>query len=367
MTQDPMRGATHAVAREAAGALAATRPVRLASIGLGWWGEVLAGAVARTGGAVVVTGYARSPQAREHFATVIGCRTADSLEAVLADPEVDGVLIATPHSTHLDLIRRAAAAGKHVFVEKPLTLRHADGVAAVAAARAAGVILQVGHHRRRSPALRRLKQLVADGALGTISMLESNLSTSMGLEVRDGWRTDPEESPLGGLTALGVHMIDNLIHLAGPVVAVSALSRRTLARNATDEVTMLTLEFAGGALGHVGTSVVTPKLCTTSAHGDLGAAFSEEEGSRLFVQRLGETTRIEVADLSGPDALDDQMVEFVRCIRDGVAPEVGGPEALEVVAVVEAAVRSAAEGRVVTIAEVRSTSTPMTAADRADV
>lgn len=326
-------------------------PLRYASIGLGWWGAVLAGAVRRAGDAEVVTGYARSERTRDEFAAEVGCAPAPSVESVLEDPSIDAVLIATPHSTHLDLIRAAAAAGKHVFVEKPLALSVSDGRAAVAAAEQDGVVLQVGHNRRRAPAMRRLRALVDEGFVGTVSMLESNLSTPMGLAVRDGWRTDPSESPLGGLTALGVHMIDNLIALAGPAVAVSALTRRTLGRNRTDEVTMLDLVFEGGALGHVGTSVVVPKLCVTSVHGDLGAAFSEEEGQRLFVQRTGEEARTELTDVSGPDSIVDQMAEFARCIRSGATPEVDGHQALRVVEVVEAAIRSADERRVVDIAE----------------
>lgn len=332
----------------------ASGTLRFASVGLGWWGAVLARAVRQAGGAEVVTGFARSAAARESFAVEMGCAPAPSLQHVLEDPGVDALLVATPHSTHLDLIRAAAAAGKHVFVEKPLALSVSEGRMAIRAAEEAGVVLQVGHNRRRAPAMRRLRGLVDDGSIGTISMLESNLSTPMGLEVRDGWRTDRAESPLGGLTALGVHMIDNLIYLAGPAVAVSAMTRRTLARNSTDDVAMLCIEFEGGALGHVGTSVVVPKLCITAVHGDLSSAHSEEEGQRLFIQRVGESERREVPDVAGPDSIVDQMAEFVRCVRDGQPPEVGGRQALEVVAVVEAAILSADERRVVDLAEVRA-------------
>lgn len=326
--------------------------VRLASFGLGWWGEMLARSVAAAGNGEIVTCYARSESARQDFADAIGCATAGSVDDVLADERVEGVLIATPHSTHRDLIERAAAAGKHVFVEKPLTLNHADGAAALEAARDAGVILQVGHNRRRAPAMRRLRALIDDGSIGRIGMLESNLSVPMGLETKAGWRSDPDECPLGGMTALGVHMVDNLIYLAGPAVAVSAMSRRTLARNATDDVTMLCIEFAGGALGQVGTSVVSPKLCTTSVHGELGSAYSEEEGQRLFVQRTGEMQRTELEGVEGPDSIIDQLVEFSRCIREGGTPEVSGEQGLEVVAVLEAAMLSSAERRVVDITEI---------------
>jgi predicted dehydrogenase len=331
-----------------------TEKVRLASFGLGWWGEMLARSVAAAGNGEIVTCFARSEGSRDAFAAAVGCDTATSVDEVLADERVEGVLIATPHSTHLDLIERAAAAGKHVFVEKPLTLTYADGAAAIAATEAAGVLLQVGHNRRRAPAMRRLRALIDEGAIGRLGMLESNLSVPMGLETKSGWRSDPDECPLGGMTALGVHMVDNLIYLAGPAVAVSAMSRRTLGRNPTDDVTMLSLEFEGGALGYVGTSVVTPKLCITSVHGELGSAYSEEEGQRLFVQRTGELQRTEVEGVEGPDSIVDQMAAFCRAVRGGPGPEVDGWQGLEVVAVLEAAVRSASERRVVDVAEIRN-------------
>ena len=135
--------------------------VRLASVGLGWWGNVLAdGAVAR--GAEIAACFARTPESREEFARKQGCEAAPSYEAVLDDPAIDGVILAIPHSTHADYVVTAAAAGKHVFVEKPFTLTVADAKRAIAAMEEAGKVLLVGHNRRRLPAIRRLKELIAE-------------------------------------------------------------------------------------------------------------------------------------------------------------------------------------------------------------
>ncbi|MDH5423191.1 MAG: Gfo/Idh/MocA family oxidoreductase, partial [Acidimicrobiia bacterium] len=118
--------------------------VRLASIGLGWWGGILADAVTTSGKGEVVTCFARTPETRQAFAEKRGFVAADSLESILQDESIDGVIIATSHESHLPLIQAAAAAGKHVFVEKPLTLTPADGRAAIDAAKAGGVLLQTG-------------------------------------------------------------------------------------------------------------------------------------------------------------------------------------------------------------------------------
>jgi predicted dehydrogenase len=137
--------------------------VRLALIGLGWWGGELAKAIRRAGNGQVVRCFARSEESRKAFAEEHGCATAESHEAILDDPEVDGIAIATPHSTHLPMIRAAAEAGKHVFVEKPLTLSVAEAREAIDIAERWGIILQVGHNRRRASATRAVKALVDAG------------------------------------------------------------------------------------------------------------------------------------------------------------------------------------------------------------
>lgn len=115
------------------------RQVGLGSIGLGWWGKVLADAAAKTGEARIVSCFARGEEGRNAFAEKYGCRAAPSLDELLADPEVEGVLVATSHGSHRALIEAAAAAGKAVFVDKPLTVSVAEGKAAIAAAEAAGI------------------------------------------------------------------------------------------------------------------------------------------------------------------------------------------------------------------------------------
>ncbi|MGH3681218.1 MAG: Gfo/Idh/MocA family protein, partial [Natronosporangium sp.] len=115
---------------------------RLGFVGLGRWGQTLATAARRGGEAEVALGCARTDAAREQFAAEFGCPTVSDVDAVLADPAVDAVVLATPHTTHADLAVRAAQAGKHVFVEKPLALDVAGARRAVDAAAAAGVVLQ---------------------------------------------------------------------------------------------------------------------------------------------------------------------------------------------------------------------------------
>lgn len=327
-------------------------PLRVASIGLGWWGGTLA-EKGRAAGLDIVAAFARSPEARDDFAAAHGCAPADSLEAVLADDAVEAVLIATPHSTHADLTVAAAEAGKHVFVDKPFTLTVAEAKRAIAAADAAGVVLQVGHNRRRQPANRRLKQMTEAGDLGMIQYAEANLSYPKGLNPRTGWRGDPAESPAGGMTGLGVHMADNLNYLLGRPARVAAFSKQIAAPGTLDDVTVATLEYESGPLAMLATAMVIPDIARTALWGTEAAAWNEIDGARFYVQKVGEKDRTEET-VGILDTVVDELEEFSRNVRTGSKPETGGTEALEVVAVLEGLVESVETGTVVDLDEVRA-------------
>ncbi len=325
--------------------------VRLASIGLGWWGSELADAVTRTGTAEIVSCFARSPEGRSQFAAKHGCRAAGSLDELLADPEVEGVVIATANQSHRSLIEQAALAGKHVFVDKPFTNTVADGVAAVAAARTADVLLQVGHQRRRTAAKRRIKAMLEAGELGDVETVVTNQSMPNGFKMPEkAWRWDPEQSPLGSMTSLGVHKIDTMHYLVGPVRTVSALTRPGRSRP-IDEATVLALEFESGALGTLTTSFFTPVINETTVFGTDAAAYSSDGGARLRVQQRNDAHPEEV-ELDQIDPVVDQLADFARAIRGEIPVEVDGEAGLAVVAVMEAAVESAASGKSVEVASV---------------
>ena len=318
--------------------------VRLGSIGLGWWGSTLAEAAAGSGLATVVSGYARRPEGRAVFAEKHGCRSADTLDELLDDPDVEAVLIATSHQTHRPLIEAAAAAGKHIFVEKPLTNTVSDGAAAVAAAEAAGVLLQVGFQRRRTPAKRRIKAMIEAGELGDIETVIAHQSIPNGYKMPDeAWRWDPEQSPLGSMTSLGVHKIDTMHYLVGPIRRVFALTRPGRTRP-IDEATVLALEFESGALGTLTTSFFTPVVNEIEVFGTDAAAYSSRGGERLRVQGRTDPQPEEVP-LEPVDPIVDQLAAFARAVRGEIEVEVDGRAGLAVVAVMEAAIRSAAEGR----------------------
>lgn len=326
--------------------------VRAGLIGLGWWGSVLADAAERGGALEIVTAFARSQVTREQFAATRGCEAAPSFEAVLEDPAIDAVILATPHSLHREMVEAAAEAGKHVFVEKPLTLEVADAQACRAAAERAGIVLQVGHHRRRQSANRRVKELLDDGSLGVVHQLEATFHVPKFQDPVSSWRADRDETPGGGMTGLGVHMLDSFHYFVGATTRVMAYSKRILGRWEIDDATVVALEFDSGPLGYLGTSLVLPKRCDVSVYGTEGVAWSEEDGTRVFRQAKDEGARME-EPVDASDALADQLIEFAACISDGGSPETGAAEAIAVVEVLQAIVESLRTGRSVDVAEVR--------------
>jgi predicted dehydrogenase len=317
------------------------------------WGSRLAGAVGRVPGIALETCFARSPEQREEFAAAHGCRPAKSLDEILADPAVSGVLVATPHSTHEEIAVAAAGAGKHVFVEKPLTLDTAAAKRIIEACDRVGVVLQVGHDRRRQPGISWLKSLVDTGDLGEIAQAEANLSRGGGLQMApDSWRADPAERPGGSMTALGVHMVDTLHHLLGPTSRVSAYSRTLIGASALDEVTGVLIEFASGALGYLGTSYVVPKVSRVAVFGTEAMAWSEDEGSKCYLQKKEDPDRIPV-EVGTLDTVDDEIAEFRESMLGNAVPTTGGPEGLEVVAVLQAVLASVERGASVEVDEFR--------------
>lgn len=329
-----------------------TARAKVAIVGVGRWGRVLADGANASGELDIVSCYSRTPATRASFAADYGCTAFDSVEELLADPALDGVVIASTNSTHRALIEQAAAAGKGAFVDKPLTLSASDSKAAVDAANTAGTVLQVGYQRRRLPANRAIRALIEAGELGDVLLAEAHQSSPNGhIMAAAAWRWDPVESPLGSMTSLGVHSIDTVSYLCGRIERVSATVRRDKFARTIDEATGLLFEFESGAVGTLVSSFFTPQLSRLSVHGTEGAAFMDADGTKLAVQRRGEVDRREVP-LEHLDAIADQMGEFGRALRGEATPETSGREGLIVDLVMAAAEESVRTRRAVDVERV---------------
>lgn len=314
--------------------------VRLGIVGLGNWGHRLAEAVHLVDDAALISCFARTESTRLEFGERHHIPPARSIEELAAS--VDGVLVATPHSTHVDVVIELADRGMAVMVEKPLALSVVDAERCTEAARRNNTILQVAHYRRRAPATRHLRQLIEDGSLGSVHLLEGHFSRVMQPDPARPWRENPDEAPAGAMTALGVHMVDNLLYLAGESPSrLSAFSTTVDRSSPLDDITSMHMEFPSGAIGALTTSLRLPKLITCAAHGSAMIGWSEADGVRCFTLRDGDESRTEVP-LPARDPMLDNVAHFVECVRTQTQPETGGAEGTAVVRILEAMTQSAA-------------------------
>jgi len=289
-----------------------------AIIGPGRWGRVLVESVQAAGvpkGEHIrfTRAAARSPEKAGEFAAAQKLMLGDDYGAVLADPEIGAVVLATPHTQHRAQIEQAAAAGKNVFSEKPLTLTRADAEAAVEACKRAGVVLAVGHNRRFLPAMHALKWMIDRGELGRILHIEANYSAGRGPHYRPGmWRAETAESPAGGMTGFGIHILDAMLHLCGPLAAVRGTSLRQVAAE-IDDTTFATLRFASGMTGYFST------LTATAPNWRL-----EVFGSKGWAHMLGRDV-LEVCFLEGaPKTRQFEPFDIERAELEAFAVAAGG-------------------------------------------
>ena len=182
-------------------------------------------------------------------------------------------------------------------------------------------------------------------------MIEGNLSNPMGLDLEEGdWLWHQSESPAGALSQLGVHHMDTLIYLAGPVKRVSSFMSKRFTPGEIPDVTGTMVEFESGVQGYVGSNFASPRWTFfINVYGTKGNIhYDRFEG--LYHKETDEA-RVAVP-YKGVDILRDELDHFADCVRTGAEPETGGQEGIDALAVVVAAIRSAAEGRAVEIAEV---------------
>src|SRR6185436_2562550 len=193
--------------------------INAAIVGMGWWGKTLVESVQGSSDIIrFVSGASRTPSAElSAFADQQSLKLAPSFESLRSDATVDAVVLATPHSMHSQQVIAAAAAGKHVFCEKPFALTKADAEAAVNATQKAGVTLGLGYNRRFHPEMTKLRERIRTGDLGIILHVEATMTFPNALMLKaNQWRAQREETPCGGLTPMGVHAIDGMIDLCGP-------------------------------------------------------------------------------------------------------------------------------------------------------
>lgn len=329
-----------------------TGPLRVACVGMGWWSDVLADAIQRSGKLEIVSCYTRSEQKRQAFAAKYRCRPAPSYEAMLADAKIEAIINTTPNDAHLATTCAAAAAGKHVFLDKPIANSIADGRAITEACRKAGVVLALGYQRRRESHFRWIRRQIDDGLFGRLVNAEANISRDrLGKIDLTSWRYQAAGMPGGVMLQIGIHYVDVLHYLIGPIRAVRGQLAQLVLPGDNPDVASLMLEHENGALSTLNASYASAsEYYLMNIYGrDATAYYDLHNGLRLL--KRGENRPVAV-DCAGNDTLVEELEEFAAAARGQGQHEVCGEYATVSLAVVRAGILSARQGRRVEVAEI---------------
>jgi len=323
--------------------------INAALIGLGWWGKShLAAAQGKSAKLRFVHGVSKEMDAAVPLAETYGFTLSDDLERALVDPRVQAVVLATPHSLHTDQVVRVAAAGKPVFCEKPFALKRADAERSVEACRRAGVALGVGTNKRFWPSMVELRRVVKSGALGRIMLIEGHYSNENSGMHFSAWRDSPDESPGGGMTGTGIHLLDAFVSIAGPVSEVNA--RLTRQRSGADprDTIGVNFEFASGLTGYFGAVRASPIYWRVHVFGDEGSAEALGETQVVLRSRGGRT---EVRDFQKVDSILAELDAFADAVQGRAPYPITPDEIVNVVAAFEAVIASMGTREPVSIAQ----------------
>lgn len=327
--------------------------LNLAIVGLGKWGQIMVNAVQGKSERVrFIAGTTRTLSRAEAYAAEQGIRLHGTLDAVLADPAVQGVVLATPHLDHEEQIIAAAGAGKHVFVEKPFTATLEGARRAVAAAQAAGVCLALGHNRRFHPNMAELRGWLAEGRLGTLCHAEATMSGASGLTLDPAhWRADPAQSPAGAMAPQGIHLVDGLIDLMGPVASVFAQAVHRAAPSGVLDTTSVLLTFESGATGYLSCMLSTASSYRMCLYGSAARAEIRQPGlDDLSLQPLPDTGEPRQISRPGVDTVALELEAFADAVAGRAPYQIPPDQMIHGIAVYEAIIASAQQGRPVAVA-----------------
>ena len=326
--------------------------MRAAALGIGWWSSVLADAAKRSGEIELVACYTRTEGKRRAFAARYGCRAAGSYEEILADSSVEAIINTTPNDAHLETTRMAARAGKHVFLDKPIANTVSDGRAITEECTKAGVVLALGSQRRRESQFRWIKSEIDAGRFGKLVQAECNISRDrLGRIDLSSWRYTSAGMPGGVMLQIGIHYVDVLEMLLGPIIRVSARLGHLVLPGENPDIANMILEHENGAMSNLTASYASAsEFYMMNVYGKDASAFYDLFSGLRYLRRSEKVVR--PIAIEENDTVREELEEFVSCVRRAGNPEADGVWATHNLAVIKAGVKSASERRVVDVAEI---------------
>jgi predicted dehydrogenase len=331
------------------------KPVIAALVGLGWWGKKMATLVNGGGAEMHFVRGIDPDAAAEGFADQVGLQFSTRLEDALSDPNVEAVVLATPHALHQQQIAQAVAAGKHVFCEKPLDLTRAGAEASVELCRRAGVVLGMGHERRFEPPIAEILRAAADGRLGRLLQIEANFSHDKFLSLDPtNWRLKADQAPAGGMTATGIHLTDLAVKLMGPARDVRVACENLTSEIPAGDTMSAHIRFKQGGTAYVSATLATPFISRFAVFGTLGwievrdkAHVESPDG--WIVTEGWKGKPITVREVPPAEPVRDNLRAFARAVRGSEPYPISGEDMINNIALLEAIVRSAKTGALETL------------------
>src|SRR5215216_1658684 len=308
--------------------------VKVGIVGLGRWAKVLTRASLQSAELKIVAGYSRSEEKRSAFRKEFGIAVTPDLVTMLADREIEGVILTVPNEQHLPLAREVANAGKHVYTEKPIASTLEEGLAIEALEKTYGVSVTVGHSARLMAGIRAMGKAIEAGELGRVGFMEANFSNERALELTPkAWRWYKDRAPGGPLSQLAIHQFDVLHYLGGEIVEANSIASKLSPVGAeVDDQSMTPIRFADGKVGYVGSSWTSPGVFAVRVFGSKGLMHYEidfgtwdtpeklHESSTLYIQR-GKDGYAKREDLAVPesDMFRAELELFAASCRSGKA------------------------------------------------
>lgn len=330
-------------------------PVRVASVGIGWWSDVLADAIQYSSQITIVSCFTRSEDKRIAFAEKYKCKAVASYEEILTDDSIQGIINTTPNNVHLETTRLAAEAGKHVFLDKPIANSVTEGNAITKVCEDAGVFLAVGYQRRRENQFRWIQERILAGEFGKIVQAEANISRDrLGKFDITSWRYQAAGMPGGVMLQIGIHYVDVLEMLLGPVMTVSGMSSQLVLPGDNPDVAGLLMKHENDAVSTLSAGYASAsEYYLMNIYGKEASAYYTLHGGLRHLKR-GDTDSVEVP-FEKNDAIRDELEEFAEVVRGNMLPEMDGAKATRSLAVIRAGVRSVKENRHVDVEEIMQT------------
>jgi predicted dehydrogenase len=321
-------------------------------IGLGWWGRIITALLSDSSRIKLVAAADVDPAAGK-FASAHGLSFTPDTNSLLVSSAIDSVILCTPHTLHCDQIIRAAAAGKHVFCEKPLSLTRADAARAVAACNGAGVVLGVGHERRFEPPTVDLRKAVETGELGTLLQIEANFSQDKFLSLpADNWRLSERDAPAGPMTATGIHLLDLGVSFLGRPASVLARVATLGSKLPNGDTLAAMVSFETGANLMISAILATPFEGRFAVYGTRGwieirdKSHPENPTGWTVIRQIGGKAR-EIVDYPARSGVKVNLEAFAAAALGEAAYPMPQQQMIDNIAALEAIFKSAKTGGIV--------------------